>query len=339
MAYTNEQLGKALEDLTIAYNNFQKGFTDAVKEALSDSVIAEINQDAKDFIAEELASQKEALELAIAQAKQAINNYVASGKSEVESFNEEKKQELELLIDTATASINEMITTAQSSFDNKVNLANAALSEKVENAETEINNTANTTIDEVNTIKAAAISEIENLLKNMQADILKKSGALGEIRYFTSKKYTYGFLYANGNSFIPELYPEFYQFWCKHFDNPKLPNYLGRDRFGRPKLPDLRGTALRAVDDGSKRGGQSLALEYQGDAIRDIQGDTMGFIREDGRGLSGGAFRQHRDCGGEGSDGNSNSSYHLTFKASRVVPTAKDNRVKSYGVYPFIKVI
>ncbi len=340
MAYTNDQLGKALEDLTIAYNNFKQGFTEAVKEALTDSVIAEIKQDAKDFIASELATQKADLELAISQAKQAIDNYVETGKSDVESFNATKKQELQALIDNATSSLNEAITNAQNSFDEKINLANDALTEKVESAETQINNTANASIDEVNTIKAVAISEIEHLLKNMQADILKQSGALGEIRYFTSKKYTYGFLYANGNSFIPELYPEFYEFWCEHFDNPKKANYLGRDMFGRPKLPDLRGVALRAVDDGANRGGQKLALEYQGDAIRNITGDFQARVHR-GNAYSSKAFKDGGRTGrDDGYDGwSDNAMRKFIFDASSVVPTAEDNRIKSYGVYPFIKVI
>ncbi len=67
----------------------------------------------------------------------------------------------------------------------------------------------------------------------------------------------------------------------------------------------------------------------QSDAIRNIYGTTMGFIREDGRGTSDGAFRHHYDCGHEASKGTGNHSYHLSFNASRVVPTGKDNRPKN----------
>ena len=72
MAYTNEALGKALEDLTLAYNNFIEKAKEAAIAAMGDTVIAQIKQDAKDHISAELASQKAALEQAIENAKIAI---------------------------------------------------------------------------------------------------------------------------------------------------------------------------------------------------------------------------------------------------------------------------
>ena len=168
---------------------------------------------------------------------------------------------------------------------------------------------------------------------------IKESGAIGEIRYFTSKKYTYGYLYANGYSFIPELYPEFYQFWLENFGDKKKKNYLGYDSFGYPKLPDLRGVALRAVDDGSGRGGAGLALEYQGDAIRNIKGEVS---FDSGNIMLGSSGPFSHRYTGDARSWSSNGSWAkqiLKFDLTRVVPTAKDNRVKSYGVYPFIKVI
>lgn len=194
------------------------------------------------------------------------------------------------------------------------------------------------------------IAEFEALIQskidevnNAAADrFVRESGQIGEVRYFTSKKYTYGFLYANGYAFVPELYPEYYEFWLKNFADPRKKNYLGYDRFGYPKLPDLRGTALRAVDDGAGRCGADMALEYQGDAIRNITGIFEAYrlagdlVEHSPSALFGEkapvatTFPQYVKL-----DGNN----RLRFDAARVVPTAEDNRVKSYAVYPFIKVI
>ena len=186
------------------------------------------------------------------------------------------------------------------------------------------------------------IQEKMDEIKNYHKDrFIKESGAIGEIRYFTSKKNTYGYLYANGYSFIPELYPEFYQFWLENFGDKKKKNYLGYDAFGYPKLPDLRGVSLRAVDDGANQGGVLQALEYQHDAIRNIRGAVGAFQigYYGGFGTITGAFgAKHQDISTDSGTGGDEGRV-INFDASRVVPTAEDNRVKSYGVYPFIKVI
>lgn len=182
------------------------------------------------------------------------------------------------------------------------------------------------------------IDEVNNAARDR---FVKESGQIGEVRYFTSKNYTYGFLYANGYAFMPALYPEYYQFWLANFGDPKKKNYLGYDRFGYPKLPDLRGTALRAVDDGADRGGASAALEFQGDAIRNIKGYAGG-VDHYNHLENANDSAVYKDPIGKIMGGGEYDIYYSTIinlDTSRVVPTAEDNRVKSYAVYPFIKVI
>ena len=85
-----------------------------------------------------------------------------------------------------------------------------------------------------------------------------------------------------------------------------------------------------------------MVLEYQGDAIRNITGIFEAYrlagdlVEHSPSALFGEkapvatTFPQYVKL-----DGNN----RLRFDAARVVPTAEDNRVKSYAVYPFIKVI
>ncbi|PIE98652.1 MAG: hypothetical protein CR988_02285 [Treponema sp.] len=280
MAYTNDQLGKALEDLTIAYNNFKQGFSEAVKLALTNTVIAEIKQDAKDFIASELVTQKANLELAIKQAKQAINNYVASSKVNIESFCEEKKQELEILLETATASLNEIFVNGSASIDSKVESAGVEIDNKVAEAGEVIN---------------GKIDEIKNIVKEYF------------IKYFMSHRWVQGAPYEeNGvQKFLP-----------KPSDVFSFDGYRWKEipRYGRIE----RGTGGLALPFGTGE---------QGDAIRNI----TGYFGMQACRLSGidGAFSYESVTAGN--DGNSNGydfiARRVAFDASKVVPTAEENRM------------
>ncbi len=54
MAYTNETLGKALEDLTIAYNNFIKNAKDQVVQSLGTDVVNEIKKEANAYVSSQI---------------------------------------------------------------------------------------------------------------------------------------------------------------------------------------------------------------------------------------------------------------------------------------------
>ena len=54
MAYTNETLGKALEDLTRAYDNFIKNAKDQVVQSLGSEVVNEIKQEANAYVSAQI---------------------------------------------------------------------------------------------------------------------------------------------------------------------------------------------------------------------------------------------------------------------------------------------
>lgn len=107
MAYTNEQLGKALEDLTAAYNNFVNKAKEAAIAAMSETVVKQIKQDAKDFIAGELKTQRDTLMQAIENAKITLRNSAVEAGNKLEQYTSEKKDELSALITAAETALKE----------------------------------------------------------------------------------------------------------------------------------------------------------------------------------------------------------------------------------------
>ena len=121
MAYTNEALGKALEDLTAAYNNFITKAKEAAIAAIGDTVIAQVKQDAKEYIASELAAQKDKLEKTIETAKIALHNSAIEADTTLKQAAETKKQELAALI-----------TVAENTIETKLTLANQQINDKIQ---------------------------------------------------------------------------------------------------------------------------------------------------------------------------------------------------------------
>lgn len=119
MAYTNEALGKALEDLTAAYQHFLDKAKDAAMAALSGTVIAQIKQDAKEHIASELAAQKSALEKAIETAKIALRNSAIEADTTLKQAAEAKKSELAALITAAENALNEKRSAVENALNEK----------------------------------------------------------------------------------------------------------------------------------------------------------------------------------------------------------------------------
>lgn len=120
MAYTNEALGKALEDLTIAYNNFLTTLKGQVVATISDTVIEEIKQDAREHITHELSEQKAALERAIEAAKEAMDKSAAEVGKKFNDEVEEKRQTIADLLEKAKEALDTKVAATVQVIDNKV---------------------------------------------------------------------------------------------------------------------------------------------------------------------------------------------------------------------------
>lgn len=122
-----------------------------------------------------------------------------------------------------------------------------------------------------------------------------------------------GWLKCNGASFSATTYPLLAKVY------PSL------------KLPDLRGEFIRGWDDGRGVDNGRVLLSAQSDAIRNITGtvDNTAMFMSGGPPATSGAFSSG-NLSTDSSATTSGSSYHaLTFDASRVVPTAAENRPRN----------
>lgn len=171
MAYTNEQLGKALEDLTIAYNNFIEKAKEAAIAAMKDTVVAQIKQDAKEFIAAELAEQKDALIQAIEHAKIALRNSAIEADNKLKQSAIEKKNELQALI-----------TIAENTLKEKTDEAAQNINAAVVNAEKNLNTATQNIVAQAkrdldgqgNAILATLKGEMTSLLAGIEARLMAR---------------------------------------------------------------------------------------------------------------------------------------------------------------------
>lgn len=114
-------------------------------------------------------------------------------------------------------------------------------------------------------------------------------------------------------------------------ENPKLYALLGR-----ATTPDMRGLYVRGYDPGGIRDANGVGRAFgslQTDAIRNITG-MFGNCEERQASFSG-AFVPVPTQGGAGPD--SKGGYNVSFDASRVVPTAGENRGKNINLLYAIK--
>ena len=100
------------------------------------------------------------------------------------------------------------------------------------------------------------------------------------------------------------------------------------------RVPDMRGIFPRYLDDGAGIDAGRVLGSFQADAIRNITGAVEAGSVEESSGTLTGAFALSNIH--TGSPGGS-SNYGFTFDASRVVPTAAENRPKNIALLACIK--
>lgn len=121
-----------------------------------------------------------------------------------------------------------------------------------------------------------------------------------------------GYLVCNGQSFNKATYP------------------LLAKAYTSGVLPDLRGEFIRGVDAGRNIDTGRAILSSQGDAIRNITGETGEMLTGDmGEGVYKGAFAGNVLGGLVASSSNGKRMQTSTFNASKVVPTANENRPRN----------
>nr|WP_244866252.1 phage tail protein [Photorhabdus heterorhabditis] len=117
------------------------------------------------------------------------------------------------------------------------------------------------------------------------------------------------YLTCNGQTFNKSLYPKLAEVYP-----------VGR-------VPDLRGEFIRGWDDGRGVDLGRVCGSWQGDSIRNITGNFGNPTTESG-GSASGAFSYTYRPGGR-AQGAGGGSLSFTFDASRVVPTANENRPRN----------
>ena len=159
----------------------------------------------------------------------------------------------------------------------------------------------------------------------------------GAVMYFAGQTAPTGWLKANGAAVSRTLYAALFQAVGTTYGAGD-----GRTTFN---LPDLRGEFIRGWDDGRGIDSGRALGSAQGDAIRNITGkidsgkngalQLFDYIEPTG---AFGVEKSWKQWTAESNSGNDNIPRAITFDASRVVPTANENRPRNIALLACIKI-
>ena len=159
----------------------------------------------------------------------------------------------------------------------------------------------------------------------------------GAVMYFAGQTAPTGWLKANGAAVSRTLYAALFQTVGTTYGAGD-----GRTTFN---LPDLRGEFIRGWDDGRGIDSRRALGSGQSDAIRNITGkldsgqngalQLFDYIETTG---AFGVEKSWKQWTAESNSGNDNIPRAITFDASRVVPTANENRPRNIALLACIKI-
>nr|DAR99674.1 MAG TPA: tail fiber protein [Caudoviricetes sp.] len=142
-----------------------------------------------------------------------------------------------------------------------------------------------------------------------------------------------GFLLCDGSAISISAYINLYNVIGNAYGNGN-----GSTTFN---IPDLRGEFIRGADNGRGVDGGRALGSTQSDAIRNITGQFAGygdrFLINEFSGVFGRTGSASRKISVVGEDYNETSYNGANFDASRVVPTANENRPRNVAVNFYIK--
>lgn len=164
------------------------------------------------------------------------------------------------------------------------------------------------------------------VLQNPAKGIAIDSVPAGSVHYFAMPTAPEGYLVANGALVSRTVYARLFSVIGTTFG--------AGDGGSTFNLPDLRGEFLRGWDAGRNLDAERGFGSAQGDAIRNITG-TFGGNDQERRFLSGTFY--YIGSEGSGKTGSSNATDKMGFDASRVVPTANENRPRNVALLACIK--
>ena len=166
---------------------------------------------------------------------------------------------------------------------------------------------------------------------------IQQDEVVGEVAYFARTTPPSGWLKANGAAVSRTTYAALFAAIGTTFGAGD-----GRTTFN---LPDLRGEFIRGLDDGRNIDRGRRLGTAQGDAIRNITGKLDGSAMGSGNqvlegkmiasGAIGTTYQQRQWSGDQGGCGEQSVSFD--FDASRVVPTANENRPRNVALLACIK--
>ncbi|MFD1245906.1 phage tail protein [Paralysiella testudinis] len=204
---------------------------------------------------------------------------------------------------------------------------------------------------------AAALGNDPNFASTIAAQI-RQASPPGMVVYYGGKTAPPGWLKVNGAAILVSSYQELTDArwvgaaenatapWWYRCDNPSNPDG-SRNVNGRYfVLEDLRGEFVRGWDDGRGVDAGRALGSAQGDAIRNITGriasgnDTKQQLIESWSATGAFYFNEtgYKNWTQDASDGDARLPRDISFDASRVVPTAPENRPRNIALLAIIKI-